>query len=808
MANNQTISFHAGLVTTRDASTLKDGELTVATGCEYRAGSIHIYKQPGRTKSSVGFATAILAVHKLQYDTGTDVLIAVLNGTGIRETTPSLTPFGSSTLINLLLTADKVPHLSSFNDSWILCNGTDVNYIREANAVPTSGWLLGNWRPLGMFSPSVQPTFAMVNDPTPQQRSGTSSGSYTNNSKVTGDDSEDTYSYATRTSAGTTTGTYGFSAAGTHESTTDRILHIRHSGASSSGGTIQGFSFVIGYQDVSVSVNGGGAYTVISTKNLPYNPTNSTFPLADGVALAANVLVRVRTTITLISGSTQWGQGRLHSVYVDQGGAPSAQSTENSIYYAYTERYEDSDGQVHESAASPLSDEVVAFDNKGGVELTLPASPVNSFAQKFVIYRTLDEEGGGYPIMYEIDEIPVGQTAYFDNFASSLTLADGRHLYDVLTVLYGDGSTIQVPINTPPPLSKMALQYQGSMVYVPTTSRRLYYSIPATIGSTGAEQVPELYYLEFATPVNDTIRSISKCNSGRSLLVFFETYTMMVNYLPQATDPGVFDNRVTEYVSTQRGAAGTFCTVEVDLGAGRTVVVAVDDLGVWATDGVSTVQEWSNDLLWDTAFSGVTKSDIELVNNPEMRRVELLFLQTTRKEYHFYYGRMKQDVQGATVPLITGPHPMGVRSKHYNTVNGAWTGWSGDASTGGFVFTERESDSDTANGFDVNGNISFSVKTGDFYLGGLGTATILNCGYPKFSTGTARTLTLDGTFRRDGSTTAQTSSKSFLSTNKKVYWHKYADRHSLQLTLTSTTDMPALVAYEVEPREGGLGRDK
>ncbi len=180
----------------------------------------------------------------------------------------------------------------------------------------------------------------------------------------------------------------------------------------------------------------------------------------------------------------------------------------------------------------------------------------------------------------------------------------------------------------------------------PPNSSRLYYSIPSTISAVGIEQVPELYFLDFITDNNDTITSITKANNGRALIVFFERYSMLVLALPQATDPGVFDQRIVEYVSNRRGAAGTHSATEVTLTSGRTISVAVDALGVWATDGISMIHEWSNDLDWDTHMSGVTMADIQLEDNPEMRRVEMLYTDGSgnRQAFHYFYGQCRRRV--------------------------------------------------------------------------------------------------------------------------------------------------------------------
>jgi len=216
--------------------------------------------------------------------------------------------------------------------------------------------------------------------------------------------------------------------------------------------------------------------------------------------------------------------------------------------------------------------------------------------------------------------------------------------------------------------------------------------------------------------------------------------------------------------------------------------------------------EWSRDLDWSTAMTNVTIGNSILVDNPAMRRLEFIFLNTSTSawaEYHFFYGRMKQDIDGNTTPIITGPHPMGTRSKHYSVFSGTHTGWSGDASTGGKIFYERGSAADAANGYDTSNTVPFTVTSGEAYTGGLSKAVLARFGYPKFETG-AKSITITGTFRRDSYPTAQSRVKSFtIGSDKKLYWQTYADRHKVTFSDLTSTSLPALIGYELQLRQAG-----
>jgi hypothetical protein len=843
---NQKITFDKGLVTNRDPSSLTEGELQQAVGCEYRIGTSHIYKQPGRKAvAQANISHSINAIHKFQYDVQADKLIAYASDGDIHEATVSTSSvFGAAVLTGL---TNAVPQFSSFSNSWIMCNGTDANYIREPQAVPVSGWSTGNWRKLGMRAPSTPLTISFSAGAGDEVNPDAGSGNWADEGNVIDESSISTFATGTANTGDpsqTTIWTFGSDAA--LDTGNGRYVKVRHAGVIDES--------IVGYRTplslfpvpggitarikIEVSEDGGSGWTEISNQLAPYTTRTSSFLLASGTDLDTQVQVKTSITALAIYNTLAWAQARVSNIKVVKDGGSDANTTTNTIFYALSERYEDSDGVIHNSPIGPMLELTpTEVGTAYGATLTLPGSTVNDFTTSFVIWRTLDSAGQGYPFFYEIDAIPSSETTFLDDFSLSLTLADDKEgkLYEVLNVLYPDGSTIAFPLHTPPPDSKMSLMFQGSMVYVPQApkfKRRIYYSIPVSISAAAAEQVPEIYYIEFQTERNDVVNCIARTNSGRTLLAFFDTYTMLVNYLPQATDPGVFDNRVLEYVSTTRGAAGKHSAIEIDVGAGRTVAVAVDSLGVWATDGITEVQEWSRDIDWDTVMAGVTFSNIQLYNNFEMRRVEMLYVDSSsnHQEYHFYYGRAKEAHDGGRTLLVTGPHPasrstgtIGYQCKHYFQLGaGTWAGLSGTVADGTVkTFIERKDASgdayytDDALAYDASGNVPFQVKTADFRFAGLGSAFIVDFGYPEWRTSDgAKTLAgtatsgFTGTFVRDSGSTSTVTKGFVIGTNKKIYWHRYADYCNFAVNDVSTTLMPALVEYEVELREGGIGREK
>lgn len=909
MAATATNDASKGLVTARDPSTLALGELTVARSCEYRSGSPHLYKLPGRTSTGAALGGQVLAVAKLQYDSGTDVLVADANG-NIKESSVSTTPTFSTTPVTGQSTTE-VPQYTGFKNRWVRCNGTNDNLIREALPVPNG--TQGNWRTVGMLpaevpeldrittgvvGSAIRPT-TYVNLPlnlglgetgyreaekafnAPGIGTGTVSGAsgqtivtgsgtvfqtelsvgtiltFSNGSSATVGSIVSNTSLIVEVNLGTTlaagtTFTYtGSTVAPQPEATSaqgrtlgeqshtgarttqctwkftnnldglNRVLTILHSGAAwrRDPGTALSEVATSLYFRVEYSLNAGTSWTRLGQERTTFFPApreDSVF-LPDTFSIANNLWVR---GTTFLDGHREFAIAHYVFDIKVSTGSSRFYSASNPIWYGVSEVYTDSDGVEHQSnmgtsSIGPLEIAASDLQTATSVVLVLPAKK-NTLATKFIIWRSLDVPGGGYPTMYAIGDAPTTDLTWTDTL---ITRPDdvGAHgvleQYKILEVLYSTGESFLQSFYSPPPLSFMTLPFQGCLTYFPSAAahaRRVYYSLPATVAISAAEQVPEQYYLDFQTPRNDQVKSGAIVNGGRSMLAFFENYTMLVNYLPQGADPGGFNNTVKEYVSNVRGCAGKFANTEFTLPSGQTLVASVDALGMWVTNGVNLVEEWTNDLDWSTDLTGVDLSTIELYDKPHKRRLEMLYMAAdgTRKEYHFFYGRMKQGIDGKAQPVITGPHTSNTRCRHYTIISNKWEGFSGGSTSTGKVYLEDGQAADDSEGYDATGIVPWTVTSGDMYIGGMGKAHILESASVKFSDSLEKAFTLVGTFTRDAGTTAILTKTLGITFPQKVYFHQYADRHRFSFSDLTNTAAPAFIQYDLEVRGAGDSRDK
>jgi len=103
--------------------------------------------------------------------------------------------------------------------------------------------------------------------------------------------------------------------------------------------------------------------------------------------------------------------------------------------------------------------------------------------------------------------------------------------------------------------------------------------------------------------------------------------------------------------------------------------------------------------------------------------------------------------------------------------------------------------------------VPFNVTTGEFYVAGLGRAHLVECGYPN---GLAHEeCHAHGHVHTRWCANATTvASRTPLARKRKSTAPLRADRHKLNITDTTATSLPALVAYEIEVRDAGVGRDE
>jgi hypothetical protein len=458
MPENKIVTFHAGVVTARDPATLNEGEMVAATGCEYREGSPHLYKQPGRASSAGGSFSvlqgSILAIHHFQYDYGTDKLIFYVNTGKVCESNVWTTSAGSVAVDTLAgevtgLSTTAIPAFSSLRDRWIMVNGVDSNYIREPEDVvdPDGGtWSTGAWRKAGMVAPTQQlsvETFPAAAGQLLESDLGALDGDFTDSAddftdRANAQDGDlDTFAYGEQdlaVGAASVTQRYGWTT-NFSPTVTNAVVRMVVSGETSlrrlpvRGGwrrppapdTDARLNITV-TDDGTLRTNVVAEYSV----SLPLNVSEFTIFITNKDLSDIEILFEVENlaNINPTSGWIGYAIGRVHTITADNQAASTAFSVDNDLYYSYTEVYEDSAGIEHESNMfyPPVKVSTNSMQDIYGIKLgSFPGTAQNDFAKKYRIYRSLDETAGNYPLMYQIDELLIS-----DVNAGSTTWTDSR----------------------------------------------------------------------------------------------------------------------------------------------------------------------------------------------------------------------------------------------------------------------------------------------------------------------------------------------------------------------------------------------
>jgi hypothetical protein len=184
--------------------------------------------------------------------------------------------------------------------------------------------------------------------------------------------------------------------------------------------------------------------------------------------------------------------------------------------------------------------------------------------------------------------------------------------------VFGDTSA-QVGKNGPPPTSNTGDMFQDQLVVNDVTSpSTMRYSYPGD-----PEAFPSTYYVDFQTRENDIVRCIKNVN-GR-LVVWLDSSTWRMNYLPSERDASFDRGKSTEAISRTYGAVNNMCVCTFSMVDSPELAAFVSNQGIHITDGFSfkTITDgvdWTGTI---ATRSGSVYTPIALINDRD--RHQLLF---------------------------------------------------------------------------------------------------------------------------------------------------------------------------------------
>lgn len=194
------------------------------------------------------------------------------------------------------------------------------------------------------------------------------------------------------------------------------------------------------------------------------------------------------------------------------------------------------------------------------------------------------------------------------------------------TVAYTFGDiTAQVGKNGKPPSSSTGDVYEDQLVVNDVTNPGLIrYSYPGD-----PESFPSTYYLDFETRSNDRVTNIKVVN--QRLIVMLRNSVYRCNYLPSERDASFDRGKAIEPIARDFGCVNEMCAATFTMDGTQERLAFVADTGIFITDGYTT-NEWTADLDWRGSLDGFgianqtfTYTPIALINNAEEQRLEFLF---------------------------------------------------------------------------------------------------------------------------------------------------------------------------------------
>lgn len=526
--------FNRGLVNSRTEPDLKPGELSIAHGVYYKAGSEDLFMKAGRTAFSaegLGLPAGGLFYAEFSNPLATNRVLARAGSSTYSAQVGLTGTFGTAVLTGL----SDAP--SGFwgayaNQRYYLQDGASTLQVAEfrTDQVAAGEYIhrLGGMLPIA-FKPTVTVVAAGTGTVTLTSATTTLSGDKDfHNANLWVDGDKDTFSDVFLGGDAGQTGNIKASAfTGTGSGVrTDWIISVTY-------GTTQNNS-PSGQVIVEYSLNSGVDFTTIETTTIPQSKHDVTAPLIGTSQDSATIQVRIRTTKTTNRGSI-----RVQAYDVRLGSTDRMASATNTLVtgvrYWVTE-YADRHGI--ESTASPTlaSDSTGVVTTIAGFQVTLPQELQNpSLTTHFAVYRTADS--GVYPTGTLVQRVGIRAAAapgVLGAFTPKPTAFDPGPLNEAAsTSTYGFFTVAGLfyERDIPPPTGTVIAAYQNALVTAPV-------AFPNTIRYSASgfpESWPTLNSISLASDRDDTVMGLAVLSS--QLGVFMRGRGKRLDHLPTPSDP-------------------------------------------------------------------------------------------------------------------------------------------------------------------------------------------------------------------------------------------------------------------------------
>ena len=528
--------FNGGLVTKRTGDLLENGELQAAQNAYYQPGDARrIWKlRKPAVLGDTGTGARVDGLAALEFDDGTDLLVALSNGTLYRSTlgVPNKT---FSTLKSGLSTTGTHLSAAAYQNRGYLVNGVDRGVVVRDNGVV---------RDMGMLQPSSPPEVSVQAGSGSNIRPTSSSSTFLDPGNAYDADLE-TFAYAVVLPAASLSETYSFTSSAV---TSGTRLVVTYTTAGDGGGS-PGFSgtgqprgedpfdgapgggqAAKGTLLIEVSEDGGSSYNTVIERTISGSQGLSSAQADISDSLTINTSIRVRISHTHAGGDNSAHTLRVHDVRLNDGA--TGDPFDATIQYGTVEAVFNEDG--FRDVLSPISDgrtatfEAASLHNQA--QITKPPTR-NSAATHWIIYRT--QNAGTYWLdAGEVAVLPVTQSTYVDDFETYAPTVQPPRLYPRISLQATSGEGAEVLAfsrDAPPPVLAKVFSFQNSLVGIPAGSREVRYTPPGY-----PESWPELYVLRASTDENDTL--VTGLDIGGTAMIWTSNTAFRLDALPLTSE--------------------------------------------------------------------------------------------------------------------------------------------------------------------------------------------------------------------------------------------------------------------------------
>lgn len=737
-----------GLVTARDPSTLRNGELQQCDNTMYRPNDQAIFKATGRTVwTSTGLSTTrAKGLRALSFDDLANPWLIAHHSTSYSKRELAAETTGTFTSISADMGAGETLDAVHYNNKHYLFNGvaaTDAAALKGNNhAVKSNGTDLVMRR--HGLAPVVSTSGITV-----------SAGVWPN----------------------TTThplGWYFFITTEVHDWKGKDELESAFEGTpavalidSALEQVVLTFPALVNdgtESDGTALINCRRVYMSTAQGTQPNGTVDATqpdFPSLDSYSLVAEVAYATGTQSTSIGNDGTGVAGRFPGSEADITGAwtnksndraddnaVAASPTSGGVYVAYNFGFSGITGAVQGieveikwrtvAVGSPLANDhriTVQLTKTGGTTNTLVGLPITRNTGTTYTHSFRTDKMGGTASQWGTTWA-LGDINAASGFGAIITSTPGTNYqtwidyikirvwtgvlqstgqpYPTVSINVGDLQIVE-SANSEPPIASTGDIFESQLVLDDVSNRAIMrYSIPDAV-----EYFPKDYYLQFSSKEQDEVTAIRRL--GNKLIVGLKHQIHRVNYLPRQLDSEFDRGRAVEAISESHGIIGTQASCLFSPPDKPQLLAYVSSQGIHATDGYQTTT-LSEDLDWQNTMAQAYLHQCVLVNYPKLYMLVLYYTApgaTTNKKA-LYFNYHPSHVKEGGKLLVSGPNDVSASSACLARKANEWVLFTGiHDDTLRHVYIEDRGYDDASGLIDAVAGKTL-VKTRDIYAATIG----------------------------------------------------------------------------------------